>query len=362
MEPWACPGGSTITAIPTDKSLNFAQVLQDIFQQFPQAGSLVLDFSSVEKNLQKYLAMEKASFLKTSVTSKNLKREWAGLWPVKRGKDLLGYWGISGKKNGKELSLDERGLMDLLATHTAIILEAHAWGRELENASRQASLGFLTAALAHEVRNPLTAMGTLLQLLPRKKNDPNFMDSFQNLMLREIQHLTRLTENFLDFSKGTNSYWEKVDLDRIVRRVGWLLGPLFNSKRVQFKIVSTPGLHLKAVESQLESLLMNLLQNAFHSVGINGKVELSTRFLTVKGKGSQIEIRVGDNGKGITQENLKKIFKPYFSTKGDGTGLGLAICRKVIENHGGQWDVKSRVKSRKTVFKVLLPALPPPKE
>lgn len=343
--------------------MNSTQLLQDLFRRFPKTGSPALDFSPLEKALQKHLKLEKVSFLKSSVIPKNSKREWAGLWPVTKGKDLLGFWGVGGKKNGKGLSPDEKRLMELLADHTALVLAVHALGGELENSSRQASLGFLTAAMAHEVRNPLTAMGTLLQLLPQKKDEPAFMDSFQNMMLREIQHLTRLTENVLDFSKGANSYLEKVDLNQVVQRVAWLLAPLFASKRIHFKVVSVPGLYLKAVESQLESLLMNLLQNAFQSAHPKGKVEFSARFLSPsKGKGPLIEIQVKDNGKGISKENLKKIFEPYFSTKGGGTGLGLAVCRKVVESHGGHWEVKSGVKYRETVFKVFLPALPPSKE
>jgi signal transduction histidine kinase len=134
-----------------------------------------------------------------------------------------------------------------------------------------------------------------------------------------------------------------------------LLSPLFASKNVELKSINLPGLKLKGDGGQIESLVVNLLQNALQSVGSRGKVAISTGFIPrQKDRGPFVEIKVRDNGPGITKEKLTKIFEPFYSTRTDGTGLGLAICRKIVENHKGFLMATSPAK-KGTSFKITLP-------
>lgn len=374
--------------------MSWVTILQNLYQQFPQKAEPLAAFSRVEKSLQKHLGFSRALLLLRQETglptvggdrplAPSEEREmarrfhralkpwkargaarkvsWDRFWPVVAGEEWVACYAMGHKSSGLAMTEDEETVIELLADRTALFLEERRLWKHLENADRQASLGFMSAAMVHEIRNPLTALDTLVQLLPRKRKDEQFMDSFQTLMQKEIHRLTKLTETFLDFSKSTLENRGEVDLRRVIERVVQLLGPLFTTKKVQLMVDTTLSHLLEGDEHQLESLVMNLLQNAFRSVGNGGIVEISTGFLKKAGSGPGpwIVLQVKDNGEGIPKENLGKIFNPFFTTRGEGTGLGLAICQKIVEHHRGRLEVKSAPK-RETVFRVLFPAVPGP--
>ncbi len=374
---------------PTGAPLNWISVLHSLYQEFPLENEPLFHFFRVEKKLQKELRLSRAVFFirqkeglrssdkenpvlipaghpifkqlkkieKPLVFPKVKKGEWAGFWPVMAGSEWVACYGLGSKENGQSFTGEEKNLMELLADRTAFFLEEARLWSELEKANRQSSLGFLSAAMAHEIRNPLTALSTLVQMLPKKRNDDQFMESFQSLMTREIFRLTGLTETFLDFSKLNQEKSKVVHLNHLIDRVTQLLEALFRTRKVQLKSQTSSELLLKGDENQMEILIMNLLQNAFQSVASGGKVEIMSRYLNRSGygPGPWIEISVKDNGQGIASENLNRIFDPFFSTKGEGAGLGLTICRKVVQSHQGFMQVKSRA-GKGTVFKVFLPA------
>ena len=368
--------------------MNSIAVLQELFQQFPQSDNPSINFSDIEKILQKELGLVQTLFIQREKKGveypigkaplskkiiKNLRRRfnqslkpwifdrkeqvgWLGFWPVKSGSGWAGCYGLGRKRNGKFLSDEEKGLMELLVARTEHEFEDQRLWKILERSDRLASVGFMSASMVHEIRNPLTALGTLVQLLPRKKDNPEFMESFQKLMLREIDRLNCLTETYLNFSKFNVEKAEWVDLHKLIGQKIQLLAPLFASKDIQLKSDNLPGLRLKGDGTQIESLVVNLLQNALQSVGPRGMVAISTSFMPrKKDKGPFAEIKVRDNGPGITKENLDKIFDPFYSTRTDGTGLGLAICRKVVENHSGLLTATSPANGG-TYFRIMLPA------
>jgi signal transduction histidine kinase len=209
--------------------------------------------------------------------------------------------------------------------------------------------------MVHEIRGPLTALSTLVQLLPKKKGDERFMMSFQQLMVREINRLADMTETFFSFTHPQQKKIALIEFSQVVNQAVELLGPLFEVKRVQLKKKNHLNLFFKCDEQQMESLVLNLLQNALESVNSRGKVEISTALLSrsAYGPGQWMELKVKDNGSGISKENLKRIFDPYFSTRSRGTGLGLAICQRVVENHRGNIKVSSLKQG--TVFQIFLP-------
>ncbi len=368
--------------------MNPIAVLQELFQQFPGRENKNFNPFEIGKILKAKLGLTQAIFfyrdkeglinpaIKTSIpksvyktlnqgSDQNLKpwycpkkvsSAWLGFWPVKSGIGWGTCYGLGRKRNGEALSAEEKKLMELLVDRTSLELETQRLWESLERSDRLASVGFMSASMVHEIRNPLTALGTLVQLLPRKKNNPEFMESFQKLMLREIDRLNCLTETYLNFSKFNVEKAEWVDLHQLIGQKIQLLAPLFASKNVQLKSDNPPGLRLKGDGTQIESLVVNLLQNALQSVGPRGKVAISSSFIPrKKDKGPFAEIKVRDNGPGITKENLDKIFDPFYSTKADGTGLGLAICRKIVENHNGLLTAASPANGG-THFRIMLPA------
>lgn len=281
---------------------------------------------------------------------------WLVFWPIWVGQELVACYALGPKRNGSPLSSDERKLMELLILRTTLFLkEARLW-ELIEAENRKSSLGFLSAGMLHEIRNPLTALNTLIQLLPQKKRDVAFMESFEKITSREIRRLIHITENILDILKPGIDLMAPVKLEDVVNHVVGLLTPLFATKKVELSVKQTSSLVLKGNEKQIEILVLNLLQNAFQAVPKGGKIRITTHLSRQKhsGKDPWIELRMKDNGKGISKENLDKIFEPFFSTRVDGMGLGLAICQKIIQNHEGYMGVKSS-SGRGTTFTLCFP-------
>jgi signal transduction histidine kinase len=133
-------------------------------------------------------------------------------------------------------------------------------------------------------------------------------------------------------------------LDETLERIHQLIRPSLGRKKILLKLKIEPGLGLKVDPSQFESLVVNLLKNALSAVGDKGLVQVCAKRVyrgNKKGK-PWVCLTVKDNGKGIDPKRIKRIFDPYFTTRHGGTGLGLAICRRVMENHDGLLDVKSK--------------------
>ncbi len=234
-----------------------------------------------------------------------------------------------------------------------LYLENISLWKRLEVVDRKSLAGFMSLAMAHEIRNPLTAMGTLVQLLPRKKNDSMFLEEFQKVMIREISHLTHLTEAYLNYSHPSQGKNKQVDLRDVVNQVVQFLKPHFELKKSRLTVRNPEGLFLSGDGHQIQSLVMNLLLNAFQAAGPGGLVQISSRLSRKSGK-KWVELEIGDSGPGIPKQNLEKIFNPFFSTKDEGTGLGLAICRRIIQEHLGNLTIKTHPR-KGTQFLVRMP-------
>lgn len=368
------------------------EILQKLYQLFPRETGVPLDFLSIEKFLRQNIGVKKAFFLfrqKEGLKTQDGKAplspafqktlldrldrfpgpwigrsedrfQWLGFWPVAASDGWMGCYALGRQAGKAALSAEEGRLMELLADRTGLFLEERRLWQYLEQADRQSSLGFLSAAMIHEIRNPLAALSTLAQLLPQKKGDESFMESFEKLMLRETGRLTDLTENFLGFLKSTQEKAARLDLAEVVAQIMDLLKPLFAAKGIRLKVSnSNKGrLYLMGDERQIKSLILNLSKNALESAGSGGAVAVSMTWLprASHGPGPWALLKVENSGAGIPREKIKDIFTPYFSLKEKGAGLGLAICQRVVENHGG--IIQAESSRRNTVFKVFLPALP----
>jgi nitrogen-specific signal transduction histidine kinase len=303
-------------------------------------------FRRIEKTLKAYQGPGPEMKLWSVVSPVFLGGEWVGCVALGRG-----------GKNKEAFSYFHETCLPLLAWAVGTALENHHLMKMLERADRHSSLGFLSAGVFHEIRNPLTALSTLVQLLPLKKNDAAFMDSFQALMLKELERLDVLTDQSLKFARSEGMEGEGVGLDETLERIRQLIRPSLGRKKTLFKLKIEPGLRLKVDPSQFESLVVNLLKNALSAVGEKGLVQVCVKRVyrgNKKGK-PWVCLTVKDNGKGIDPKKIKRIFDPYFTTRLGGTGLGLAICRRVMENHHGILNVKSKP-GKGTAFSAYFPS------
>ena len=365
--------------------------LQSLYQSFPKESESLSSISRIEQNLEKSLGITRARLFYYADQKWNLSKsdsdsdrallekaysrilpkgpagfgwakdlskhgEWMGYWPIWVNGGLVAFYALGWKKGKKELSSEEKGLMELLCQRTSSFFEVRLLSDQLEKADRLSTLGLMISFILHEIRNPLTAMDALIQIFPQKKTDSDFLESFHTLMAREITRLKKFTQTALDFSKPGKKSFERVDLCQTILKVMEMLETSYGHQKKRTKLKLPPNLFLYGNAYQLESLVMNLVQNAFQSVGKNGLVEIEAGYLNLKGKkaGRLVEFKIRDNGKGFTKESIEQVFKPFFSTKEEGTGLGLAICKKVVNNHSGEINVKS-TPGRKTEFTILLP-------
>jgi len=207
---------------------------------------------------------------------------------------------------------------------------------KLIQAEKLASLGRLTADVAHEIRNPLTAVGGFARRLFKIAAQPKEKE-YAEIMLEEVDRLEKILRDVLTFSRDTRSRLEKHDLREVADEALQIYGTLFAEQAVKLE-VHTDGELLPVLidKDQVRQAVRNLLNNAVDAMPEGGTLTLTLGEEEMQSV-SYMYLRVSDTGPGIPAEDLPLIFEPFFTTKktGHGTGLGLSITRKIMEEHGG---------------------------
>ena len=214
-----------------------------------------------------------------------------------------------------------------------------------------AALGQLAAGLAHELRNPLTAMKTIIDAW-RRGGPSDSMDHRDLAVLKEeITRLDTSLQSFLDYARPPRIAKCPVDLVTIVEKTGQLLAGRAEQQSIHISIEQPNGpVVIPADPEQIYQVLLNLMLNALDAIGHDG--ELSVR--VDPGTDGEAVITVADSGGGISRAVRERLFEPFVSTKESGTGLGLTICRRIVEDHGGRIEA-SDGPSGGAIFTVRLP-------
>lgn len=246
--------------------------------------------------------------------------------------------------------------------------EADMLNNQLMQTSKMASIGELSAGVAHEINNPLAIIATERQIVLdafQRVNGVNdeFTDQLDDSMSQidiQIQRCKRITHNLLRFSRRTQSVIDTVDINVFIEEVVDLMAREAKTSGISFFRELAPNLPMILSDlSQLQQVFLNLITNAIdaHENKQYGSIAISTHFLEPE---NAVEIVVSDTGSGIPEDKLAKIFDPFFTTKpmGRGTGLGLSICYGIIKRLGGEISVKSVV-SQGTDFTIRLPLRTP---
>ena len=217
--------------------------------------------------------------------------------------------------------------------------------RELEARMRQtdklATLGTVAAQLAHEIKNPLGSIRSFAQMLPEKFDDPEFRELFTDITLDEIDRINNVVKELLSFARPVKPMLKVTDIGAVIEKVIKAADGRRSEKGAVIENLIEDDTIVMADKDQITQVITNLVLNAVDAV------ESETGRITVTGGPSQKDdtdtytIRVGDNGSGITEENLQKLFDPFFSTKSGGFGLGLAIVKNIITEHHGTIEVES---------------------
>lgn len=220
-----------------------------------------------------------------------------------------------------------------------------------------ASLGMLAAGVAHEIRNPLTAIKAWLFIQQKHLSPGSQERSEADIITNEINRLERIVREVLLLARPSEPELVTVPAERPLQQVQALLAPQLEKSQIQLLLENGLDAHVRIDPQQIQQVLINLIQNAAESIGSNGTVVLRTRAGTKRlgdRLGEIVVLEVADTGKGISPQVEKRLFDPFFTTKDSGTGLGLSIAARIVEKHGGTLQYQTQL-NRGTTFGVVLP-------
>jgi two-component system sensor kinase FixL len=226
---------------------------------------------------------------------------------------------------------------------------------QIIRSERLAIIGKMAAKVAHEVRNPLSSISLNAELLEDEienlESDNNHeAKSLIKSMIREIDRVTSLTDEYLQFSRLPESQPVKGSFNDLVAEIIEFMGTEFTQNSIEFEYLkSTSPFAVRIDRTQIRRALLNIVRNAVESMPRGGKLTIWTEQNRRFGI-----INIQDTGFGIPADKVQHIFDPFFTTKDFGTGLGLAITRQIIDEHGGRISCKSKV-TEGTTFRLELP-------
>jgi signal transduction histidine kinase len=237
---------------------------------------------------------------------------------------------------------------------------------QIRRSDRLASLGTLSAGMAHEIKNPLVSIKTFAQLLPERYQDSDFRETFSNLIGHEIDRIDSLVNQLLRFARPTKPLLKPVHVHEIMEKSLSLLGHRLYQKEIKLTRSWQANVDtIRADADQLEQVFLNFFLNAMDAMKNGGELAVSTQVQTDERwvaaltrsngeSGEVLHITIRDTGEGIRKEDIPHVFDPFFTTKDYGTGLGLSVAHGIIQEHGGQIEVESEVQ-KGTAFHILLP-------
>ncbi|OGC33150.1 hypothetical protein A2462_06285 [candidate division WOR-1 bacterium RIFOXYC2_FULL_41_25] len=271
---------------------------------------------------------------------------------------LLSTINLSRKLSEESFSREDVEFLRTLANQAAISIEYAFILEELQRNQKQiiqseklATIGITTAGVAHELKNPLTYLHTLGQILPMKWQDKEFMESVIKLLPTETQRMQLIVEGLLDYSRSRELMLKPLDVSTVTDKGLALLAYEIRKQRVE---VETNYEHKKNTlgdPNRLMQVFMNVIANAVQAMGEAG----GDLTITTKDEGTCVVVMVTDTGPGMSKEQQTRIFDSFFTTKEEGTGLGLPISKKIVEEHHGSMEVESK-EGKGTTFTISLPA------
>jgi two-component system sensor histidine kinase HydH len=237
--------------------------------------------------------------------------------------------------------IQNRHLADLKALETA-----------MARGERLAAVGNLAAAVAHEIRNPLSAVSMGLQRL-RAEFEPAEPEEYRrmvDLVRGEVRRLNTIVEEFLSLARPIQLRPEPVPVAALLDEIRELVGPQAGQAGIAIGRVIPASLpDVRADRNRIKQVLLNLVLNAIEATPSGGRLTLGAA-----ASSAGLTLTVTDTGSGIPAEVLPRVFEPYVTTKTRGLGLGLAIARQIVEAHGGRIEVESQAGSG-TSFRITLP-------
>lgn len=256
---------------------------------------------------------------------------------------------------------------ELLREKEMLLAEIEAWNLELEarvheksealqkaqaeivQSEKLATLGYLSAGMAHEIRNPLNSISLFVQLIRSGMDDPEKLEYVEKI-LKEIDRIDGILRKLLDASKRPKFKITDVLIDQIIDNILEVFSPQIELHKIivnkDYQMIPPA---IKADPSELEQIFTNLFLNSIHEMSMGGNLKV---FLATDD--NYIVIRVSDTGSGIPPENFPYVFDPFFTTNSRGTGLGLSVVLRIVKNYKGKIEIE-KSDANGTTFCVKLP-------
>jgi len=250
-----------------------------------------------------------------------------------------------------------------------LLLEIEAWNRELQERVREktealqraqteitqteklAALGYLSAGMAHEIRNPLNSISLFAQLLKQGIQDEEQQEYLDKVM-KEVDRIDGIIRRLVDAAGRSRTVQPAVQVLEVIQTALEIFKPQIESHHIMVSLeCNQPLPTLRADPAELEQIFTNLFQNALQEMTHGGQLAIA-----ITTADNQIVVRVRDTGKGIPAELQEKVFEPFFTTKNRGTGIGLPVVRRIARLYHGDVTIEE-TSANGTIFRVCFPAL-----
>jgi PAS domain S-box-containing protein len=232
------------------------------------------------------------------------------------------------------------------------ITESRRLEEESKRKEKLSAMGELASGVAHEIRNPINAIGMIAQRLDKEfkvENEKEEYHSITSLLRSEVTRVNKIITQFLSYAKPLSLQIKKINSKTFFDDIYRLFSDQAKLKGVELIKSSDHSFDMMIDPELIKQSLMNLVQNAIDAVEKKGKVEIN-----YFRRGLNLIIEIADNGKGIHENVKNKIFDLYYTSKPEGTGLGLSIVQKIIAEHNGTIEVFSEI-NKYTKFKITIP-------
>jgi signal transduction histidine kinase len=269
--------------------------------------------------------------------------------PIRWGTTL--FHSHTGKNLGALLVFDDLSALKILE-------------EQVRRTDRLASLGTLSAGMAHEIKNPLVTLMTFTQLLPERYEDPDFRATFSSLVGQEVKRIDTIVNQLLRFARPVKPSLRPTHLHEVVEHTLRLVHQQLRQKGIELqRDLTAPNDQIEGDNDLLVQALLNLFLNAVDAMVERGTLSVSTAILEAdplptdpRLSDTRLRLSIRDNGRGILPQDLPHVFDPFFTTKSTGTGLGLSVSHGIIHKHHASIEVESQ-EGVGTVFHLIFPLL-----
>lgn len=264
----------------------------------------------------------------------------------------------------REVELHNR---ELQLEHERLLNEIEMWNLELQKRVREksdalqkaqneivqseklAALGYLSAGMAHEIRNPLNSIALFIQLMRQNTNDPEQIE-YQGKILKEVDRVDMIIRKLLDASRRTRNITSDVKINLVIDNALEVFAPQIEDRKItierRYRVIPSP---IKADQTELEQVFTNLFLNAMDEMIHGGRLEIDISELE-----GMVVVKVGDSGGGIPDKILTSVFEPFFSIKTRGIGMGLPVVQRIVRMYEGSIVVENTSPAG-TVFRLEFP-------